>query len=142
MRRSLAILAALLLGAPAIALANDYAVGQVWEYETSPEDHGSLIRIQAIETIGPNSKPIEVFHISMINIHLADGTLIPEVQHLPVSRETLDSSVTKLSDSRASFPDFRDGLARWRDAHGGVFTITLAEIGDVIRQSVVEAQRR
>jgi len=142
MLRTLAVLVALFLGAPAMAQANDYAVGQVWEYETSPQDQGSLIRIQAIETIGPESKPMEVFHISMINIHLADGSLIPEIQHLPVSRETLDSSVTKLSDNRATFPDYREGLERWREANGGVFTITLAEIGDVIRQNIAEAERR
>ena len=140
MLRIPAILGAFLLGAPAVAQPNAYAVGQVWEYRTAPQDQGSLIRIQEIEPRGPDDEP--VFHISMINIHAADGGLIPEIQHLPVSRETLDSSVTRLSDSDAGFPDYRAGLEQWRQARGGVFTITLAEIGDVIRQSIVEAQQR
>jgi hypothetical protein len=45
-----------------------------------------------------------------------------------VSRATLDASVTQLSASKTVFPDPAPGIAQWRDAKGGVFTIPLADI--------------
>ena len=137
--RALVWLSALLL--PLAAQAHEYEVGQVWEYRTAEGDEDSLIRIQQIEFIGPNGE-MEVFHISMINIRLEDGSLMPEIMHLPVSERTLDGSVTALSDSDAAFPDHREGLAQWREANGGVFTITLAEIADTIRIAMAQANSR
>ena len=47
---------------------------------------------------------------------------------MPVSRETLDQSVSKLSGLNARFPDPSEGIEIWRDAEGGVFSIPVAEI--------------
>ena len=113
-----------------------YAAGQVWEYRTRAQDSGSLLKVQQVET-DPAGKPI--YHISLIGIHV-QGLRGEEAQHLPVSRETLDASVTRLSSSRAPFPDPSEGITIWRDAHGGVFTIPVAEIVDVIAASAT-AQR-
>ena len=143
MRALLIALLALLLPTPLVAETHDYSVGQVWEYRTAPEDSGSLLKIQTIETIGPETDPSEVFHISLIGIDLAgDGSNVSDLQHLPVSRKTLDESVTRLSDSAAEFPDYHEGLAEWRRANGGVFTISVAEIADVIRVSFARVQAR
>lgn len=105
-----------------------YAPGQVWEYRTRPADTGSLLKIQRVEA-DPRGKPI--YHISVIGAHLGgkDGQ---EVQHLPVSRETLDQSVIRLSRSAILFPDPSAGIATWREANGGVFTISVAEIIGII----------
>ncbi|RJY09177.1 hypothetical protein [Aurantiacibacter aquimixticola] len=123
------------LAAPVAAQEVHYEPGQVWTYETAPGDNGSLIKIQEIEAL-EGKEPIEVFHISMIGIRLADGTVLPGIMHMPVSRRTLDHSVIELSDSDVPFPDHREGLAMWRDANGGVFTISLAAIADVVREQV------
>src|SRR5579859_1982002 len=103
---------------------HDYAEGQVWEYHTRQGDEGSLLRIQKVEQlekIGP------VYHISVIGVHFAHAPLAGVLQHLPVSQATLDASVTRLSSSTATFPDPSAGIAQWRAANGGVFTIPLAD---------------
>ena len=112
---------------------HDYAEGQVWEYHTRPGDEGSLLRIQKVEQldkIGP------VYHISVIGVHFVRAPLTGQVQHLPVSQATLDASVTRLSSSTALFPDPSAGIAQWRGAHGGVFTIPLADIVGLVEKTL------
>jgi hypothetical protein len=45
---------------------------------------------------------------------------------MPFAREAIERSVTKL-ERRELFPDFQDGYNEWRNACGGVYTITVAE---------------
>jgi hypothetical protein len=127
---SLAALIASLLSQPAVAQER-YAVGQVWEYTNRPQDGGSLIKIQRIEELPGLGT---VYHISMIGVRI--GGEPQAAGHLPVSRKTLDASVIRLSGSAAEFPDASEGIAEWRKAKGGVFTITLAEIADVLEKAI------
>lgn len=117
---------------------NEYAPGQVWEYRTRPEDAGSLLKIQQIEK-DPNGEPI--YHISLIGIHLK-GVPADKLPHLPVSRATLDASVTRLSTSTAEFPEPDEGIKMWRDANGGVFTVPIAEIMAFVQKTVDEQMPR
>lgn len=119
--------------APAATPARAYAEGQVWEYRTRPQDEGSLLKIQRIEDAG------SVFHVSLVGVRL--GGSPTEIQHLPVSRQTLDASVTRLSDSDTPFPDVAAGYAEWQRAQGGVFTLTMAEIVDFVEQALAGEPR-
>lgn len=83
----LVALLALLGGSGQPADRPGYAAGQVWEYRTRPVEPRSLLKIQAIEA-DPRGDPI--YHVSLVDLAIAGG----EVQHLPVSRRTLDASVT------------------------------------------------
>ena len=141
MRWLLALLLALL---PVFALSaqdREYAVGQVWEYENAPQDEGALLKIQAIETIKVRGVDTEVFHISMIGVTYSDIPGNDEVQHLPVARKTLDMSVTRPGKTTRAFPDHRAGLAIWREAVGGVFDISIAQITDALRQRYAELRQ-
>jgi hypothetical protein len=128
----LAFAAALLAAAPAPAPAapspgHAYAEGQVWHYRTRPGEEGSVVAIRRVEAV-PEARALgPVFHVSLIGVKLGDrfGTVIP---HLPVSRETLDASVTRLAKGRYELPPFEEGIAEWRAARGGVFTLDLAGI--------------
>ena len=128
----------LLLNSALLAFAspNHYAEGQVWAYKTRPQDSGSLVKIQKIEP-APHGK---IYHLSFIGIHL-NPTGVTVLQHAPVSQETLDSSVTRQVLDPGTFPDASEGIAEWRQAHGGVFTITLAEIVDVVDQTLSGQQQ-
>jgi len=110
-----------------------YAVGQVWEYHARPQDSGSLIKIQQIER-DPRGEPI--YHISVIGF--AIGTSVNEIGHLPVSRATLDASVTRLATSTAKFPDAAPGISEWRAAKGGVFNIPVAAILDILEKGIAQ----
>ena len=120
------------------APAPKYAQGQVWEYKTRPQDTGSLLKIQRIESLHEHM----VYHISVIGVHLGGSAAPNALQHLPVSDETLDASTIRLSQARPDFPaTFEEGIATWREANGGIFTIPVAEIVDIIDQTVKGAPK-
>lgn len=115
-----------------------YAEGQVWEYKTRPEDVGSLLRIQTIEELPGFAKLGPVYHISIVGVHYPGLSLGSELQHAPVSRQTLDASVTRLSSSAAKFPDPAAGITEWRAANGGVFTIPVSDIVAAVGKTVMQ----
>ena len=88
-----------------------YAEGQVWEYQTRPGDQGSLLKIQKIEVSPQFTKSGPVYHVSIIGIHFDGLPVNGTLQHAPFSRASLDASVTKLSASKAEFPDANGGIA-------------------------------
>lgn len=119
-----------------------FAEGQVWEYRTRPADAGSLVRIQRIEPMPGDPQRRPIYHVAIIGVHLSRPGMDPVLPHLPVSRATLEASVTRLSSVTAGFPTPADtdaGIAEWRANEGGVFTITLADIVGVVDQMVQRA---
>lgn len=139
MIRILSTLAALVL-LTGFAAPDRYAAGQVWEYRTRSADAGSLLKIQRVETPSGLDEPI--YHISVIGLGLSNRAVGTELPHAPVSRETLDASVTRLSDRTPAFPDPAPGIAQWESDEGGVFTITVAEIIDIIDQQTAGLRRQ
>lgn len=106
-----------------------YSVGQVWEYRTRPQDVGSLLKIQKIEAWADGP----VYHLSIVDVNVGGRQI--DVQHVPVSRQTLDASVMRLTASTRPFPDATEGIAIWREDRGGVFTVPVARIAQVIDES-------
>jgi hypothetical protein len=141
----LLLAAALLAPAPAPAPApaapaarHAYAEGQVWEYRTRPGEEESRLKIQKIETPPEAAPPEPVYHISIIGLHLAPH-IVGFLPHAPVSRRTLDASVTRLSGKPYEFPPVEPGIDEWRRAKGGVFTISVAEIVELLDRTTREA---
>lgn len=136
MRHLIALILLIFAPLTAIAAQNEatrYAAGQVWEYRTRPADEGSLLKIHSIEKAPAG----EVYHISLIGLGYGRGMAHGgEFGHMAVSRETLDKSVTRLSKSDLGFPDPTEGIAQWRAANGGVFTIPISEIIDNVMSTI------
>ena len=132
----------MMVGAAIQPSVDRYAVGQVWEYRTRPGDEGSLLKIQRVEPYpnAPAGDALRVYHISIIGVRLGPEHAPTDLQHLPVSEVTLDASVTRRSESRAAFPTSDEGIAEWRAAQGGVFTISVAEIVGIVDQTVSQHQ--
>jgi hypothetical protein len=130
------VFACLMMGGGVQAAPNVYAAGQVWEYRTRPADAGSLLKIQRIDTNPRRTEHRTIYHISIIGVRLNDPAVRREISHVPVSREALDDSVTSLVAPSTPFPDARDGIAEWQRANGGVFTIPIARIIDVVEQTM------
>ncbi|MGH6613867.1 hypothetical protein [Sphingomonas sp.] len=112
------------------APAPKYVEGQIWHYRTRTQDVGSLLKIQKIEPYGPG----KVYHLSIAGVHLGAKGIADRLPHIPVSDQTLDASVTTLSDTKQDFPlaDTQRGIETWKQAEGGVFTITVSEIVDIV----------
>lgn len=130
MKLLLALLAALPAAAQEAPEPSRYAEGQVWEYHTRPGEEASRLRIQRIEPWpggGPDSDG-RVYHVTVIGVRLAGAPDPMALQHLPVSRATLDASVTRLSEAGGDFPSPDEGIRLWREGRGGVFTIPMTAI--------------
>ena len=122
------LLGALLSGAATLAPSR-YTAGQVWEYHHRPQDGGSLLKIQKIEDGG---KLGMIYHLSVVGLALRNKAAGSSLNHTPVSQATLDASVTRLSQVVVDWPDVDPGIAEWRQNNGGVFTISVAKIVQII----------
>jgi hypothetical protein len=136
MRRALAVLAFALAGAlPPSASAETpaFEVGQVWTLE-APMASTARVSIGRIEDNG------EVIHISVWGQPVAEELPVPNpfsMSHLPIARASLSASVdTLVTESLPTDLRFEEGYGLWRDAQGGVFTITVAEILEVVLQNI------
>jgi hypothetical protein len=112
-----------------------YSAGQVWSYNSRPQDAGSLIKIQQVEETPAGT----IYHISYIGIQIRPGVMTV-LQHAPVSQKTLDSSVTKQVADPGTFPEASAGIEEWRQARGGIFTITLSKIADIVSEMIAKQQ--
>jgi hypothetical protein len=141
------VLACLLVPFAVPAQAQKYAEGQVWEYRTRPGEEGSLLRIGKIDTV---DKVGQVFHISIVGLQIAvperADVRLTELPHIPVSRQTLDQSVTKLSKTALKGPDFSKAYAEWRkgadEGRVGVFTISVASIVGSVEETLKKSAPR
>jgi hypothetical protein len=115
-----------------------YAEGQVWEYKTRVGDEASLLKIQRIEPNPAFIKSGSVYHISVVGFRFQNPKMIPVLPHAPVTEETLDASVTTLSQRNPEFPSVDPGITEWRQANGGVFTISVAEIIEILDRQTTD----
>jgi hypothetical protein len=115
-----------------------YVTGQVWEYRTRQQDTGSLLKVQRVEMLGST----KVYHISVIGVQFSTPGLAGVLPHIPVSDETLNASVTKISATKPEFPTtaLDEGIVEWRSAKGGIFTIPVSQIIGIIDDQTTKAQ--
>jgi hypothetical protein len=109
-----------------VKFVSRYAEGQVWEYRTRRGEERSLVKIQRIETDPETNEPI--FHVSLVGLNWPRADTLA---HAPVSGATLDKSVTRLSVDHGQFPVAEEGIAEWRRARGGVYSVSLGEIVEI-----------
>lgn len=123
-------MAALLGGA---APADRFAAGQVWSYKARPQDANSLIKIQRVELVNAQ----RVFHVAVSAVHLRNGG-VTDLPHLPVAEESLEASdIARRNDVfPVGLADTDEGIAEWRRAEGGVFTVPFAEIVEIVDRTL------
>lgn len=117
-----------------------FAVGQIWTLKP-PMNPEARIRIGRIDDSGGT------LHISLwgaaISSHHADGALASPLVagHLPITRDALHASVdTRVDEPPPQQIDFEGGYAHWREYNGGVFTISVTEIVDVMLETIQRGQ--
>jgi hypothetical protein len=125
-------LALFLLLITVAANAANYEAGQVWSYHHRPDDDGSTVIIDRVESV-PNLGTI--YHVSVLQVHVKDSTgsiRLIDLPHCPVSSTTLDTSLVALIGKHAPYESYMQGYTEWRQAfdagHAGVYTIPLSEI--------------
>jgi len=122
------------------AQAKDFAVGQVWEYKTRAVEPNSFLTIVKIE----NVKDKTIIHISLENVKIknshAPSGYGESVSHMPIAKQSLKESVTKLLKSNAKLPAYEEGYNLWREAfekgEGGYFTISVSKCIEFMEQTI------
>jgi hypothetical protein len=127
--KSLLLLLGAVLSGAATPTPPRYAAGQIWEYRHRPQDVASLLKIQKVEDGGRLGM---IYHITIVGLVLRNAAAGSALHHAPVSQQTLDASVTRLGHSTIDWPDVEPGIAQWRQDKGGVFTISVAQIVQII----------
>lgn len=108
-----------------------FAPGQVWQYHTRPQEHGSrllVLRVEQDAALG------EIVHVAVLGLKLRNprsaSGVSDTIAHLPFSEDAVRGSVVRLegfSDESLAF----DGYATWREAferdEAGIFTISVRE---------------
>jgi len=116
-----------LAGATAKPVAPKFRAGQRWDYKTRPGEEKSTLTILKLETEGEQS----IVHIAIEDVHIsnrqAKSGFVTRVGHAPIEEGALARSVTKLRAAKKKLPPFEEGYDQWKTAHGGIFTITVAE---------------
>lgn len=116
-----------------------FAVGQVWTLKP-PMNPEARIRIGRIEDSG------DTLHISLWGAAIPaerTGSVLASplvAGHLPISRDALQASVDLRVDESPPQVDFEGGYTHWRENNGGVFTITVTEIVEVMLATVQRGQ--
>ncbi|MDQ0468247.1 hypothetical protein [Labrys wisconsinensis] len=132
--KTIAIMAAIVASCAmsAEAAPRKYKVGQVWEYRARDQDKGSLLKIRRIDADIVSAKIGFIYHISIVGITWADERIPPTLAHAPLSGPALDASVTRLSTQSPDFPSATEGIAAWKRAKGGVWTVPVADVVDAV----------
>lgn len=132
---------------PLSAVAQEFAVGQVWQYRHRPNEENSRIYIVKVDADNRGEKQKKIFHIYIDNLalknpHTANGiqTTLP---HAPVSEGALKSSVTKLEEEeKAELPDISEGYELWKQDweadDAGVFTIPIKDLIKSVEKALNE----
>jgi len=135
------------IAAPALAVslgtasaqgaAPDYAQGQVWQYHARPEDAGSLLKIQKIESGAAGQGGVTIYQISVAGARLGKPPVSTLIAQLPVTKETLDASVTEqVKEPAKMFPNIDEPIAKWHEKDGGHYTLPVAAIVDIADRAV------
>lgn len=118
-----------------------FAVGQVWKYNTRPGEEAStieVVRIDKYDDLDP------IIHISVKGLKLHnpafDHGISETIGHLPFARQAVDSSVTEMVVAKAELTDFEEGYLQWKRAfeagEGGIFTISIAEAVEYFEETL------
>jgi len=105
-----------------------YSPGQVWAYRTRKGEESSTITVLRVESL---PKLGVIVHVRLDGIELKNcsgGPSPTTIGHAPFTKDALDRSVTRLLEQGRTLPDYEQGYNNWREACGGVYTITVAEM--------------
>jgi hypothetical protein len=108
-------------------------VGQMWTVKDAASSDTRLI-IGRIEADGA------IISVSLIDVRGAGSTKhFNTIGHMPFARSAVQSSVDRLvrGDAKPA-ADFEAGYKQWKEAKGGIFTISVAEAIKLVLQQYGE----
>ncbi|HJW40317.1 MAG TPA: hypothetical protein VJ476_03705 [Rhizomicrobium sp.] len=132
-----AIVVAVFMAAPASAAdTTTFEAGQMWTVK------GSDMRIVVgrVEPFGGGKSAVSV---SVLDVPCPPtaGCTTTTVAHAPFDSDVLAASVDKLVATGVQpAPQFDQGYANWKQAKGGVFTVPVSKLPDLLFHAIGNAQ--
>jgi hypothetical protein len=119
-------------GPPAISnpSLSKYRPGQVWAFHSSTVAPGATLTILRVENHEQLGK---IVHISVSGLRLPNGGTT--IGHMPFAEVSIDRSVTKMIHDGDGIVKPNEGYDQWWEQRGGVFTISVAEGVNSIKQA-------
>lgn len=120
---------------------NQYAVGQVWQYNTRSGEEKSTIQIIGIDKyVGEEA----IIHISVKGLIMAtpmtEGGISEEIGHMAFSRTAFSESLTTLLGTNEISEDAKQSHEEWQVEYetegGGMFTVGIAEVIEVTEMNM------
>ena len=145
MKKAVLAIILLLSLAAAPAVAASFEEGQIWRYQTRPGEEASRLFIARIDRgIGTQT----IYHIYLDGLKLKnplyEGGVQDHLPHAPVTRQSLETSVTELLEESATMPDIAEGYAAWllafEKGQAGVFTLPVNQIVQHIEDAFAQAK--
>ena len=112
-----------------------YTAGQIWSYKFRPEEGAStitILRVESFEKLGT------VVHVRINDVHLKNcqgASKLNWIAHAPFAKDAIDRSVLRRMKSESDLPNFKEGYEAWRSACGGAYTISIAEMLNVVEKT-------
>jgi hypothetical protein len=145
MKKALLAITLLLSLAAAPAVAASFEEGQIWRYQTRPGEEASRLFIARIDRgLGTQT----IYHIYLDGLKLKnplyEGGVQDHLPHAPVTRRSLETSVTELLEEHATMPDIAEGYAAWllafEKGQAGIFTLPVNQIVQHIEDAFAQAK--
>lgn len=121
---------------------SEYAPGQVWLYQSRPGEEKSELLIYKVDAL----PDLLIYHIAIRGLRLKSSSdpqapLIDELPHIPVSRETLDASLTVFLETLNPVPKVNGGYEMWKkefdEGNAGFFAVPVAEILEIAQENIL-----
>ena len=132
------LVVAMMLAAHGVAnAAPSFQPGQMW----TVKDSGIRIVVGRIDpfTDGKIAVSVSVFDVPCPP---SMGCATTVVAHAPFDGETLAKSVDRLIGTDAkTAPEFEHGYANWQQARGGIFTVPVSQLPDLLFKAMQSGER-
>ena len=108
------LIACAMLIAAGNAAAENYEVGQIWSYQTRPQEPNSTLMILRIDN---SSKLGQVVFIGLMDVRIRhpNGKIIGSLSPLPITRHGLDQSVVKLVGKTDKLMSSNFSYMKWKE---------------------------
>jgi hypothetical protein len=108
-----------------------FAEGQVWRYDARTHEEGSVLVIAKIDE-WPDEGTVYHCQVTGLLVCRPDGRVLSTLEHIPVSRSSLEASVVGLETGSAEPPNVEEGYSIWKAAfsrgEAGVYAIPIKDI--------------
>ena len=117
----------------------NFVPGQVWRYHTRAQDLGSSLTILKIDP--PEEGVPQIIHIRVENVRMrmpwTSKDKLTTLEHLPIQRDALESSVSALLETRDP-PPLPPDYDEWQASGGSAYATPVADSVDFIEQHLIQ----